>query len=58
MRENRAGIYAEEEKPRLTTDVSKDYFIYLQEQTLMLREYTKELEIQAKGMMERLEKAF
>ncbi|KAF3319617.1 hypothetical protein TWF173_000230 [Orbilia oligospora] len=58
VRENRAGIYADEEKPRLTTDVSEDYFIYLQEQTLMLREYTKELEVQAKEMMEDLEKAF
>ncbi|KAF3285800.1 hypothetical protein TWF132_009158 [Orbilia oligospora] len=58
VRENRAGIYADEEKSRLTTDVSEDYFIYLQEQTLMLREYTKELEVQAKEMMEDLEKAF
>ncbi|RVD81345.1 uncharacterized protein DFL_009211 [Arthrobotrys flagrans] len=58
VRGNRAGIYAEEEKPRLTTDVSEDYFIYLQEQTLMLREYTKELEVQAKEMMEELETAF
>ncbi|KAK6517452.1 hypothetical protein TWF281_004109 [Arthrobotrys megalospora] len=56
VRENRARIYAEEDKPRLTVDVSEDYFIYLQEQTLMLREYTKQLEVQAKDMMESLDK--
>ncbi|KAK6351892.1 hypothetical protein TWF718_005036 [Orbilia javanica] len=58
VRENRAGLYAEEEKPRLTTDVSEDYFIYLQEQTLMLKEYTNELEVEAKEMIAALEKVF
>ncbi|KAK6338414.1 hypothetical protein TWF730_002476 [Orbilia blumenaviensis] len=56
VRENRASIYADEETPRITADVSEDYFIYLQEQTFLLREYTKELETQAKEMIEALEK--
>ncbi|KAK6510152.1 hypothetical protein TWF481_004865 [Arthrobotrys musiformis] len=56
VRENRALVYAEEEKPKLTTDVSEDYFIYLQEQALMLKEYTDELRVQSKEMMEVLGK--
>ncbi|EPS45849.1 hypothetical protein H072_249 [Dactylellina haptotyla CBS 200.50] len=53
IRENRVRVYEEDEQPPL--ELPEDYFMYLQEQTILLKDYTDELEAHAKEMLEGLD---
>ncbi|KAF3911258.1 hypothetical protein AA313_de0202932 [Arthrobotrys entomopaga] len=54
IRERRVGVYEEDEQPPL--ELPEDYFMYLQEQTILLKDYTDELEGHSKEMLEGLDK--
>ncbi|KAK6524042.1 hypothetical protein TWF694_005708 [Orbilia ellipsospora] len=54
IRERRVGVYEEDEQPPL--DLPEDYFMYLQEQTILLKDFTEEFEGHSKEMVEGLDK--